>query len=1307
MARLQLVSILTVCLLLVGLPGLSEEDETFRADIRGQKTWTLRYGLGDPQGLALAGLAPRQISLDQTLAVDITGEALSILTINAHFNDQEPMSMQSLTLNLDAGDLKGVFGDFSISGKEAFAVYNKKLKGARLDYRLGEARLTGILSLIEGISESKMFVGRTAHEEVLFSASPPGQPWLEQPYLRNIEGLYHYELEEPFVEGFSVATLTFDPSEGLRGLLETYGLSYLFDTIADSPAEELSQGSFTVVSDTEDVLLLKSEPAAILRERLKDYIKVYNQEEGFTGAEKKRYPFNTGTDYERAFLDRLATFAELAVDGSDYPLAAGARHRFYDLRRTNLKEGSVVVEVSLDGGTFRPITDPDFVDYRAVPFPTEGIIEFDFPASFFEGAQSAVRVLFDYSISGDMFMLGLSLVPGSEKVYLNGTLLTRDTDYSIDYEIGALILFVEVGDEDTIRIDYERFRGGLGGFAEYARNFHGVSLELPVSEALTLELSLLQAADRPTPLVDPEKARTMPNTHTVSGVVGSVELDGFTAGFTLGYNYDQFPFDDNLRINLPNEVTAILALPDYTFVGSLNGTSVYHDGGWTGYGTADGLSGNRVYDIESDGKFVFFATGSGLTVLFLEGEAPLARVGNWRRYYLEDGLPHPSVYALALSSGTLWVGTAEGLASVQVNEIEDPASWKTYTGEEIAEFKSILALATDGETLYVGTERGLFAFDELNETLTELSGTRGLRVHDLLLVDRTLYMACGLGLRAFREGIGTGWLVFGEEVYSLALLDEKLWYGAASGLYRASEEEPVLPGWEVTALVISPEGALWAGSRADANYRMMVWQIDEDIEPFDNYLTGIDGRDRSRFTDIPLEDHTDRGLLGRVSFHRDMGAFTLSGSFESVSPSFTSIGRLDRRDSTGWDLSGTARLTEGVDLTASHSYHLIDSESDRPKSTMENSISLGWDFGPRLDLFLKQGMVNDDWLNKGFDSGNFSYGVNLSDRLLGEVLDLSLHWSDAFSGDFLAGTSRRENRLGLEGGYQVTPDLSITASWGRPMTFAGDEPSGSEKRGLSIDWSHRFDLMNASTGCTLSASRSLPGGTFRTTRMAKLDLHFERFDLVGWGVTPSLEASIEDKEGITSLSGRGTLRGKLEAFSARASYSKEISGLGEERKQLSDRVSLSLDYTGLPDLKPTLTYIQNTSAVVYRGEARPTVNRALTGRLSFTPEGGPRDEFSISLRGVTRKSESTLTAIFRNSFSYTLSEAISSRLDLDGRYAAGEEGPNLDLSLRGSADFTLSETWRASLAVSYLSGTKSTGGLYHSLFFELFVAATF
>ncbi|MCK4356447.1 hypothetical protein KAW44_05130, partial [Candidatus Bipolaricaulota bacterium] len=503
---------------------------------------------------------------------------------------------------------------------------------------------------------------------------------------------------------------------------------------------------------------------------------------------------------------------------------------------------------------------------------------------------------------------------------------------------------------------------------------------------------------------------------------------------------------------------------------------------------------------------------------------------------------------------------------------------------------------------------------------------------------------------------------------------------------------------EITSVAVDPEGTVWAGSRADENYRLRVWRIDTTIDPFENAETGIDGRDRSRFSDIDAADHTDRGILGRVDFHRQIENATLSGTFESVSPTFTSIGRLGRSDSTGWTLQGTAHPIDEMSFSASHNYHLIDQSGERPRTTLENAVSLSLDIGPRLDLSLNQGMVNDDAFHRGFDDGTFSYTVNIQDQLFEEKLSLSLHWRDAFSKDFLLETSRRENALSVNGTYQVTPDISIAADWGRPLTFAGGDPTGSEKWGLSANWNTKFDQITTKLAYTFASRRSLPVGTFRTTQEAKLNLRFDPFDLSDWKLTPSLDLSITNNEGLLSLTGAGTLRTVLDPFSVRTTYRREISGLGEEKMQTKESFTLNIDYTGLPDLKPNLTYSQNTSAVTYQGETRPTVTRNLTGRLTWTPADGTRDRLSLSVRGVTHEEETTLTATLNNSytFSYALfdeeviPQPLALRLDLDGRYEGRTEGPDLSLSFKGNADLTLSDIWSASFAASYLTGTKST-----------------
>jgi hypothetical protein len=689
------------------------------------------------------------------------------------------------------------------------------------------------------------------------------------------------------------------------------------------------------------------------------------------------------------------SFCYLEVEGSEYPLTTGKQQRFYYLGHTDLKEGSIVVEVSLHGGTFLPITEADLPEYNAYPFLSEGIIEFDFPEQFFREAENAARVSFDYAVSGDVFILGLSIVQGSEKVYLNGELLKRDMDYSIDYEVGVLILFLEVGEEDTIQIDYERFRGGLGSGA------------------------------------DPAKAHTMPNTHTISGVSGTIDLDGFRANVVLGYSNDSFPLDDNLRLNLPNLVTTILVLPQYVLVGNLNGISAYSSGFWRNYTAGAGLSGNRVRGMVSDGNSVYIGTDSGLTVLHLEGVSPLAHVENWKRFYENDGLPSSEVRALTLVGETLWIGTTGGLARVKPEEIETAEAWKTYTPDLFPDMRGILALAGDNTTLYIGTDHGLFSFDIAREEMTELHGMSDIAVGNLVLIDGLLYASSEIGLRSFDKGMGCGWLVFGKAVRATAMVNGDIWYATDDGLYRVSDQKPFIDDWSITALTSSADGDLWIGSRADSSYQLNVWRANSELETFTNYVMGIDGRDKTRFRDIPSDEHRYQGLFARASFNRDVGTFRISGDFESVAPGFSSIGRPGRRDVTGWNVSVAATLAEGINILASHGYHMIDQRSDEQRDIMDNQLSFAWQFGPLFSFSLRSEMVDDNWLHMGADSTALSYSVGLQNGFFDDTLSLAVAWNDSFETAISQDYYRRDSGLSFTGTYQILSGFSIA-----PLTSA-------------------------------------------------------------------------------------------------------------------------------------------------------------------------------------------------------------------------------------------------------------------------------
>jgi len=652
------------------LPELQPEEGPLSLEATGRVSWIVKYGFGDPQGLTEKGYA-NQLTLEQALSVDAEGGVRvewplsGVLSISAHLDNQIPENLQILAIRYRGRDLEGEFGDFTIAGNTGFTGYDKKLKGLRIDWAPQEdLAVRGVFSRVEGIPQSKVFHGNTSPAEITYSLHPAERRWLEQPYLQNIRGLEYYEIEG-FVPGFTKLQLSFNVDQGLRDLLGSYGLGYLFPLVKEDPKREIELSRYVVVNKEEQqFLILRREALDLLREGLKGYIEDYNEANNLKGEDQERYPLDEGSDYELGFLRALvAGYAALELDGTTRKLDGYQRERFYYLGQTGIAPDSVQVEVKLAGGEFTEITDPSLIGYDFYLFPEEGIIELDFPAEFFlDLEENEVRVGFNYAVSGGMYILGLSIVKGSEKVYLNGELLQRDLDYTIDYETGALLLFRQVGPEDELRIEYEIFRGGLGGFTEYKRNLSGILLTYNLTDFLTLSLDLLQAVDSPV-IGDRSRLRSMPNDHIVGGLSAKLDLGDLQGELELGYNYNRFPFDDNQRKNRLNRINVIRTVAyqgrEYLLFGEQNGLVIFDGEGWRELGPAEGLAGRAVRDVAVAPDVLVLATDSGISLLRLEGEDPFAILPNWRRFYKQDGLPSQDVRA-APPPGATTVGPPGG-----------------------------------------------------------------------------------------------------------------------------------------------------------------------------------------------------------------------------------------------------------------------------------------------------------------------------------------------------------------------------------------------------------------------------------------------------------------------------------------------------------------------------------------------------------------------------------------------------------------------------------------------------------------------
>ncbi len=1324
-AKAYLSAILVSFILLsIAMGGVAQEDESYSVQLDGRKTWSLQWGFGDALGLAASGLSAGQLSLDQTLAVDISGEALSILTVEAHFNDQQADSLQSLAIYLDTDRLDGVLGDFVAAGIGGLAAFGKKMRGLQLEYTLGGAVLTGVASKLEGISETKTYVGQKAHEEITYSKYSPDDPSRLSSYERGIDGLHAYPLTVYYVEEFSEVDLVFASTNGLQGTLNEYGLSYLVEFLGEGGSFSLDSWEFLIleVEENQDqVLLLSEDVDDLVRDRLEEAIDLYNEENDLSGDDKKEYPFSRDTGYEIEFLERVAADVQIAVDSEIHPILDAVRNRYYDLGREGVVVDSVVVEVSEDGETFDPITDPAYADYAVEVFSEEGILDIDFPEAFFSD-ESAIRVSFDYTVTGGIFMLGLSIIPESDRVSVNDEPLVRDTDYLIDYEIGMLALLIEVQETDVIRIDYERFSGGIfGGGADYATYFYGLTLDWPVSEALTIQASLLQSAEDPGSVTDPESVKTMPNRHTVAGLSGRVSLDDFSADFLIAYSNDRFPYDDNARINRPNEIAAIASDEEYVFFGHRSGLAVKRGNEWLTYGTQHGLAGTSIRAIAVEEEILFIGTNSGLTVVSLDGISPLDRIGNWTNYYAseEAGLPSASITALWIDNEDLWVGTEAGLVGVHTEELDQPEAWSRF---DDAPFETVTALVGDGESLYVGTVDGLYLQDPLTGTWDRLPGSEGTEIHDLAVSGGTLYVASSRGLRSYRDGIGTGWLVLGEEVSAVEVVDGMVFYGTEAGLIDASNPDPMLADSSVTALA-QHGGTLWIGSEANANYELTIWSLAEDLEAFGSSETGIDGRDPFGFVDANPEEHTTEGFVERASFRHAGDDFTLSGRFENVSPTYRSIGSTGRSDLTGWDLAGTWELGSEANVSASHTYDIVGRLGGDPAITTSNDLSLEWTFGPSLTAAAHRETSNRDSDVEGPESTETSYRFALRDRVFAERLEIGLSWSDVYTWSVQMVEPRRDSRLSLSVSGAILPSWSAQLEWGRPIRVSEGEWSGSERLTFGTAWAGADALADYEIDYTLDWSRSIPGGTSRRDHEIELDVDVVPFEVSGWAITPGARIGASSDESDVDINARLTGRGRRGDLSIQGSLRTGWAGLGSPVVRESDKLTLSASYSGIKELRPSLSYSIDRQVAVYETQRQATIGHSLTGRVAWTPDTIHRDELSFSLTNKGSSGDRSTTARFENSYRMDLRAwmgawwidsdggsaypALDLRVDTDIYYRSGDEHPDVDATTTARLNAALSPTWSGSFGLSYLGGTSSTGDYYHSLLLDLTVAIDF
>lgn len=1257
-------------LLLFLFSVLGGAETPFSVTITGQQVWTVRLGFGDPESLAPMNLVPGQPTLKQTFWADITGTALDVLTLEAHLDSRLGAAFQSFVLRLDRDPWHGELGNFSVGEGEPW-VYNKQMIGVRLCYQGPNMAVGGTMALPQGISESRLFRGQVGEAEVTFSYEDPELPWVSAPYRRHIEGLYFWELRAPYVEGFSEPSLALEISQGLWDLLEEYGLGYLRGVIAE--ASPLASGSFLVLRDGGDMFLLRTEPGQLLRQRIREKIDEYNTD--LPEEEKKSYPFVEGSDLERAFLAELSDFARVEMDDEVYPFAQATRRRYLYLGERDVIEGSLELQVRLPGEEeFRPITDPALGGFSWTLFPDEGILRMDFPEEFFrEGA--ALRASFEYRLAGNVIMLGPSVVPGSERVYLNGRLCTRGTDYTIDYETGVLVLLVPLSAEDELRVDFERPRGGLGGYTEYEQRFYGLTLSVPGMDGM--EVSIFRAADagRPRP-----ESRTMPNTHTVAGVRFLGEMGGWDYHLSIGGAQNVFPPGQNERIALPNRINTIVQVeaPDgpYTVFGHQNGLTVYHQGAFSSHGSAQGLGGRAVNDLLGLGDRLLCATDAGLTVIRLWGEAPFDRVDSWVRLYEEDGLPGEEVLALAFGEEEVFLATERAVAAFAPSVAESPDRWQTFPLPTGAHPKQLIW--AEG-TLYLGTEEGLYA--RHGDVWDPVPGVPG-PVYDLAWAEGMLYVANDLGIRVLRLEVGSGWIAYGEPVYALALGPGKtLWYGSQSGAFREGDPEPVVAG-TFTALGGGPDG-LWGGGVADQDFHLDLWRLDPAPHRFPPEETELEGRDLGHFRNIPAEEHTAQGLVGDLSFSRKLGDWKWSVVLGTRWPGYQEIGSTARSDSHGVGVSVTYQGKGPMTSTLGFAWDMVDLSTD-PHGQLSGQLWFGWSGGPTLSLGLNPVLT---WKQGGPDLKlAYRTGISWSGLLRGNL---------SLSGDLTGPQWYTAGRL--DGTLTLGPISGLTLELRGLRPFRTSGYPGDEELRFTTSWTEGIGFLSLDASWEEVLRHRPLTGEWRRESAARVDLRFGSWSLALGQFVPRTTFRYQrtPAESRWEVQGSGQLKIGPQSWQLGVTLGQGFRP-ATERSDRALSLTLQWDWGGSQGVRPSLRWQRNLrwlSHPLYGEQLTDTQEAVLAIVMAAAPW---RDELSLTYKG--EKNSWDLT----NRLSWPLGFGTLSA-NTSVTWKGGELGGRVAGQLRGP----LAKGWDLGGEVGYTFGLHPEHPFRQGFYGELSLIASF
>ncbi len=452
-----------------------------RMSITGRKSISVKYGhfsyMGDEDERTAEGVpagVPSGFEMDQELRVRIQGEVGDKITVNVDYDDTKPAYDEdarkiSVKYRGDPDEIiqEAAFGDINLHiPATRFVGYSKNVFGASVRGQYRDLRFMAIGSQAKGTTEVQEFYGESSFQKTDIRDTS----YIRRRYYRAAIDKAHLPLDPGTLRVYIDDR---DPTTAVEKNKSTM-------TARIKGSTETYTGSFYRLVAGRDYYIDNSNGVINFR---------YNIASNYVIAVEYNYGLGTGEVGYSGLPVVIKNVDETVSTELKNRYSLGATRimredfvlRFLDLNRNEveLPEGSYRVDYDLGILEFTddtPFYNPDHPE-------GEGYDRGGFKDIYRRtNPQHRYIIYVEYKRMLRNYFLRPNIIRGSERVMLDGRVLSRDTDYIIDYTSGFLSFLDEDRIDETTRIEvtyeYMPFGGqmketlvGLRGEYDFSRNF--------------------------------------------------------------------------------------------------------------------------------------------------------------------------------------------------------------------------------------------------------------------------------------------------------------------------------------------------------------------------------------------------------------------------------------------------------------------------------------------------------------------------------------------------------------------------------------------------------------------------------------------------------------------------------------------------------------------------------------------------------------------------------------------------------------------------------------------------------------------